>query len=217
MADELALQYVSGETITAIVWGKDRSTRWNGSAMVAPSTIADAAWHTGAISLTELDTSDSTGTGQYVGDLPATGEDGEHQIDFYATASPTPGMSRIGYQVAGVAEVDMTKLGGDSDSFTKFKCSIDSMETGVVVADAGNTDTIFLTDLEQETANYYGDSDGGLVIVFVDGTTNQYQSRRIIASKDSGASTHVTLEAALDAAPSADDEFVVLGRITELS
>jgi len=101
MSNELALKYTTGATLKAIVWGKDRSTRWNGSAMVAPSTIADAAWATGAITMTEQLSSNSTGTGQYVGDLPATGISGEHQIDFYVGATPTVGQARIGWQSYG--------------------------------------------------------------------------------------------------------------------
>ena len=104
--NELAIAYTSGETLKAIVWGKDRSTRWNGTVMVDPSMITDAAWATGMVTMTEKLTSDGTSTGMYVGDLPITEIDGEHQIDYVVGASPTPGQSRIGWQAVGAVTTD---------------------------------------------------------------------------------------------------------------
>ncbi len=112
---------------------------------------------------------------------------------------------------------DMGAIDTDADSVTRFKRSIDAVQTGAVVADGANNATTFLTNLTTGNNNYYGDASGGLVIAFIQGTTNQYQTRRIIASETSVGNTLITLEAALDATPSGADAFVVLGRITELS
>ncbi len=82
---------------------------------------------------------------------------------------------------------------------------------------AANTNTIFDTDLPLENANYYGSGDGGLVVAFVSGAAQQFQTRRIVASATGTANTRVTLEEALDGIPSDADVMVVLGRISELS
>jgi len=113
-------------------------------------------------------------------------------------------------------EVDVGKLDGDATSLARFKKSVDAILTGTVAVDASNSATSFATDLPQEAANYYGNDDGGMVIAFVYGTTNQYQTRRIISSTNA-ANPVITLESALDAEPGEGDTFVVLGRITELS
>jgi hypothetical protein len=99
MGNELNLHTTSGLAVKAIVWGEDRATRWNGSAMVATSTISDAAWATGMVTCTEQDTSDTTGTGIYVGTFP-TGitSAGEYAVEFFIGASPTPGQLIIGTQ-----------------------------------------------------------------------------------------------------------------------
>ena len=114
MANELGFSYLTGQTIKALVWGKNRTTRWNGTAMVAPSTIADVDWATGMVSMTEQATSNSTGTGQYVGSLPSTGIVGEHQVDYLLGAAPTPGQERIGYQAADTQDIGGLQTHGDS-------------------------------------------------------------------------------------------------------
>lgn len=126
MANELSFSYLTGQTIKALVWGKNRTTRWNGSAMVAPSTIADADWATGMVTMTEQATSDSTATGQYVGSLPFTGITGEHQVDYLLGASPTPGQERIGYQAA-----DTQDIGGLGAEINANEAKIDAIGTVV--------------------------------------------------------------------------------------
>lgn len=101
MANELRYHGTPGATVKACI--KTGATRWNNSAFVAPSTIADNAWTTGMVSMTELLTSNSTPTGEFVGAIPAgvlsalgttlTVLD----IDFYEN-TPTPSMSRDGAQ-----------------------------------------------------------------------------------------------------------------------
>lgn len=113
--------------------------------------------------------------------------------------------------------VDLIKIGGSTDSLASFKASVDALTVAQVVADVGNTESAFLTDLPVKSVYYYGSSDGGMVLVFVSGTTNAFQSRRVIASITSDTSTLITLEEALDSVPAEGDTFIILGRITELS
>lgn len=112
MSSELRYRGNPGQTVKACI--KRRGTRWNGSAMVAPSTIADASWATGMVSMTELLTSNSTATGEYVGDFPAgITTQGDYDVDYYETSSPTPGQLEDGSQPViwdGVAEVELVTL-----------------------------------------------------------------------------------------------------------
>ncbi len=123
-AGELGISYATEQTIKALVWGPDRGTRWDGSDMVAPSTISDAAWATGMVSMTELQNSNSTRTGQYQGDLPATGVVGVHQIDYLIGASPTAGQRRFGFQAVGT--VDVGKISGDATAAANLKLQYDT-------------------------------------------------------------------------------------------
>jgi len=111
MSGEFNLHTTSGLTIKALVLGQDRTTRWNGSALVAWNTIADADWATGLVALTEEQTSDATGTGTYVGDFP-TGITvaGAYPIEFYSGASPTPGQRAIGIQAVWWGGAAVTPL-----------------------------------------------------------------------------------------------------------
>ncbi len=60
----------TGSTYYAAIWGFN-GTRWNGSAMVAPSAIADTAWGTGMVTLVALSTSNSSATGMFTCTAPA--------------------------------------------------------------------------------------------------------------------------------------------------
>lgn len=68
-ANELRYHGTPGATVKACI--KTGATRWNNSAFVAPSTISDGSWTTGMVSMTELSTSSSTATGEFVGSIPA--------------------------------------------------------------------------------------------------------------------------------------------------
>ena len=61
----------AGSTYYAAIWGFD-GTRWNGSAMVAPSAIANIDWETGMVPLVSLSTSSSSATGMFTFTAPAT-------------------------------------------------------------------------------------------------------------------------------------------------
>ncbi|WP_321377091.1 hypothetical protein [Trichococcus shcherbakoviae] len=60
----------AGSTYYAAIWGFD-GTRWNGSAMVAPSAIANIDWETGMVPLVSLSTSSSSATGMFTFTAPA--------------------------------------------------------------------------------------------------------------------------------------------------
>ncbi len=99
MSSELNLHTVSGLTIKALIIGRDRATRWNGSALVAWDAISDVNWAVGLIAITEEVTSDATGTGTYIGDFPAgITTAGTYPIEFFSGASPIPGQQAIGIQ-----------------------------------------------------------------------------------------------------------------------
>ncbi len=111
MSSELNLHTASGLTIKALVLGQDRSTRWNGSALVAWDAITDANWAVGLVVMTEELTSDGTGTGTYVGDFPTgINAEGEYPIEFFSGAAPVPGQQAVGIQTVnwnGTAAVSL--------------------------------------------------------------------------------------------------------------
>jgi len=113
--------------------------------------------------------------------------------------------------------VDMSKIGGSTDSLTRFKASVDALTVANVVDVLANDEITFYTNLPAESDNYYGNSNAGMVLAFISGTTNAFQARRVIASTTETALTIITLEEALDATPASGDTFILLGRITELS
>ncbi len=185
------------------------------------------AYDAGSIGDYDVPMTEDGAVGIYRGTYPphANMVTGTYDVTVKERAGGSPAVSDIAVAVASYTWdgttlrllSDIGAINTDAGSVTRFKRSIDAVITGEVVADGTNSTTEFDTDLTTENANYYGDGDGGLVIAFIQGTTNQYQTRRIIASVTAGAETRITLESALDAVPSAADEFVVLGRITELS
>ncbi len=95
MANEIEIEYPAGEgTLYAVVRKAGTNTRWNGTAWVAASTIADSAWTTGQIALTEEVSSDATGTGVYHGDLPGDGTAGLYTAEaFLSTARAVASLS----------------------------------------------------------------------------------------------------------------------------
>ncbi len=100
MAGELNLKHTaSGVTILALILGQNRTTRWNGTALVAISSVSDANWTTGMITLTEQQTSNNTRTAIYVGDFPlGIATPGEYVVEYYLSTAATPGSPSIGVQ-----------------------------------------------------------------------------------------------------------------------
>ncbi len=156
MAGELGIAYTTGQTVKAIVWGQNRGTRWNGSAMVAPSAITVAAWATGAIDMTEQETQDggSPDTGQYIneGAFPATGITGSHQVDYFV-GTPTVGQRRFGWQDYNNSQADWADGGRldlllDAilvDTGTTLPATLAGI-TGALTGDGAFTGTLTIND-----------------------------------------------------------------------
>jgi hypothetical protein len=73
-------------TYYAEIWGFD-GTRWNGAAMVAPSTIASADWAAGMAALVELSSSDSSHIGVYAFTAPTALPAGGYLLAVHSTNS----------------------------------------------------------------------------------------------------------------------------------
>lgn len=119
------------------------------------------------------------------------------------------------YNATPKADIDTIKT--SSTAATNLKNSCLSLVTGTVSADGSNSTTSFKVDatLGAKVANYFGNSDGGLVLAFIDGTTNEWLTRRVTAFNTT--TDFITVEEAFPATPSDDDTFILLGRITELA
>jgi len=158
MSGELNIHLATGLTIKAIVWGEDRTTRWNGSAMVAASAISDANWATGMITCTEQQTSDASGTGTYVGDFPAgITTAGEYAIEYYTGASPTPGQNTMGVQTvhwsgAAVVNTDIDAKAVWDRVITKANHNI-ANSAGKKVRETADSIVIYAGDVVSSTAN----------------------------------------------------------------
>jgi hypothetical protein len=100
MSGELNLKYsATNKTILALILGQNRTTRWNGTAMAAIGTVADANWTAGMIALTEQTTQNNTKTATYSGDFPAgITMPGEYVVEFYLSTAAVPGSQAIGVQ-----------------------------------------------------------------------------------------------------------------------
>jgi len=153
MSGEIAIKLpLTGLTLKALVLGPDRSKRWNGSAMAAISSVADADWETGMVDLIEQVTSDATATKIYVGDFP-TGitTPGDYTAIIFQDASPIlPGAAAEGQQSpipwGGSAEVSVADdiytaeakytrdQGNTSDRYTA-----QWLKNGIVVLDGSIT------------------------------------------------------------------------------
>jgi len=119
--------------------------------------------------------------------------------------------------VGGLMSSDVTAVATSTQAATNLKQSSLALATGTVVADGSNTATTFKIDttLGAKAADYFGNDSGGMVLAFVDGATNEWQTRRVI---DFNTTTDfITVEEAFDATVAGDDEFILIGRITELS
>lgn len=115
--------------------------------------------------------------------------------------------------VTAIVTANATQIDGNATAAANLKNMSLATATGTVQADGSNTATTFKIDstLGAKAADYFGDSNGGAALVFVDGTTNEWQARRITGFNT--ATDFVTVDSAFDAAPSTSDAFVILGRI----
>lgn len=115
------------------------------------------------------------------------------------------------------ATADIRQIDGSNVAAANLRLSSLAVATGQVVDDVSNTDTTFKVDttLGAKGTDYFGNTDGGMVLVFVSGTTNEWQSRRVVGFNTS--TDFVTVEEAFSAEPTDTDDFILIGRITELS
>jgi len=101
----------AGQTFYAELWGFD-GKRWNGAAMVAPSTIAVADWGVGMVTLSELLTSNGSHTGVYTFTAPGTLPKGSylvsvHSVNTFEVAENAVAVMEFTY--TGAAEVADSK------------------------------------------------------------------------------------------------------------
>lgn len=117
----------------------------------------------------------------------------------------------------GRLRANADQVAGSATAATNLKQSALAIATGAVAADGSNTATTFKIDstLGAKAANYFGNGDGGMVLSFVAGTVNEWQSRRVVSFNTT--TDFITVEEAFDGVPTDADAFVLLGRITELS
>lgn len=135
-------------------------------------------------------------------------------LDWGKVANKTTTNALTGTTISGV---NVTQVAGSSAAADNLKQSLLAMATGAVVADGSNSATSFKVDttLGAKSTDYFGNSNGGLVLAFVSGAANEFQSRRVVAFNTT--TDFITVEEAFNGAPSDADAFVLLGRITELS
>jgi hypothetical protein len=99
MSGEYSVHLPTGMTIKALVIGPNRAQRFNGTTLVAMSSIADSAWETGLVTMTEQLTDDDTPTGIYVGDHPAElTTTGSYLIEYY-DGTVTVGEQNVALQI----------------------------------------------------------------------------------------------------------------------
>lgn len=111
---------------------------------------------------------------------------------------------------------DVWAIDDDQLAAVNLRLSLLGMVGGNVEPDTGNTATSFKIDsvLGAKVSNYFGNSNGGLVLAFIDGTTNEWLTRRVTAF--STTSDFITVEEAFPDVPADLDEFILLGRITKI-
>ena len=89
---------ITGRSVIGLIRQQHGENRWNGTALVAPSTIADDDWETGFVTMSERLTSDGTPTGDYEGEVPSELPAGDYQILYYYSTDAAPGSLDVGYQ-----------------------------------------------------------------------------------------------------------------------
>lgn len=113
--------------------------------------------------------------------------------------------------------VDVVKIDGSATAATGCRYAHQAVAVGSVAASGSNTATSFKVDgtLGAKGDGYFGNGSGGAVLIFIAGTANEYQARRIIAFN--GTTDFVTVEESFSTTPADADGFIILGRITELA
>jgi len=163
MAGELVIKLPTGLTLKALVLNENRTQRWDGSAFVAISSVADADWETGMVDMVEQVTDDSTATGIYVGDFPIGVEtDGEFMALFFEDAAPIlPGATARGQQTVwwdgtgnyapsdNIYQAEAKFIRDDANSQDRY--TIQWLKNGIIVAVTAITDVKITVDKDDDT------------------------------------------------------------------
>jgi hypothetical protein len=99
MANELTLHYpLTGQTIKGLIFERATGKLWTGEAFTAISSVSTANWATGAVALTEKQTSDAAPTGYYVGTFPPAIVQPQTYEVVYFIGTPIPSSTPIASQ-----------------------------------------------------------------------------------------------------------------------
>ena len=181
------------------------------------SLRSDAAITTDrAAILTLINANEGSGAGDYA----ATTESQEATATNLATVDTNVSdvQDRLPAALVGSRmDSNVSAIDNSNPAAVNLKQSSLALATGTVIADGSNTATTFKIDttLGAKAADYFGNTSGGMVMAFVDGATNEWQTRRIVGFNTT--TDFVTVEEAFDATVAGSDEFILIGRITELT
>jgi hypothetical protein len=195
---------------------------WNTSGTPAFEALTVANWTDYDIALSETPASSYF----YVGTFPAISGNmvsGWYWIDIFERAGANPAIgdallaSYFGYwdgttykwwsdDAQVVSDKTGFKLASDGlDAVVKMKALLDGTPSGKVVDDASNSATTFKTDLANTTDDFA--PNGWLLF-----TSGDLQGQAQPISGYNGTTKFVTVATAFTAEPSADDEFLIIGR-----
>lgn len=104
---------------------------------------------------------------------------------------------------------DITAIDGSSSAATIMQYMALATTTALVVSDAGNTASTFKTDLSETTDDFYGNSSGGCVCLFVD---NEISQARRISDYD-GTTKFLIVSHPFTSTPVNGSRFIITGRI----
>jgi len=167
----------------------------------------DFVCHTAAGAVSDADSlpgvevfEDATDTTVYaLTAVKRTAKTGNYRVPIVCTAANGFEIGKS-YNVVASATV-----GGTSSKAVIGRFLIDNilLKTGSVVADGGNTDTTFKTDLTESTDNYHKDA----LLLFTSGSLIN-QVKKVLSY--TGSTKFITMSSAFTAAPSASDTFILL-------
>ena len=142
--NELSIKYLTAQTVKGIIWGKNRATRWNGSAFVA--TISNDDWPVGMVVMTEQITSDGVRIGTYVGSFPtAITTTGDYYIEYVVGDSPLPSARLIGVQDLAWTGTGEATLADYVDAIAEIQAKVNTIKTGVITLSNPVSETGTLT------------------------------------------------------------------------
>jgi len=147
-------------TLGVLLLGEDRTTRWNGSALVPISSIASGSWTTGIVSATEQVTSNSLATGIYAYNVPGGISAQELVSLLYSTTTPAYNAQPIGQQLlpwtgATVATLDAIQAEAANEYVAIFRinraglCTVVLTENSIPLTSGVTNPALSVLDLSQ--------------------------------------------------------------------